>query len=198
MPASLTRRCRSLLATSRLITAIPSTRRPQHESNDPLFCDLRWPRLLPRPLKPGAHGEVNGQGIHQGLHDVSLFGSRPDRRPCPDSIPTFASMASPPSGRKEMEGGGAVERATCKCSSCPRSAGKVWAAIEKTTGKSFIYFNHVVKFRDVGMRGPWTSGGMEANYGIMGHTPNCFSPVDYLARRNPDGSASCTSACSTC
>jgi len=73
----------------------------------------------------------------------------------------------------------------------PEIGGKVWAAIDKTTGKSFIYFNHVVKFRDVSMRGPWTSGGMEANYGIMGHTPNCFSPVDYLARQNPDGSASC-------
>jgi hypothetical protein len=73
----------------------------------------------------------------------------------------------------------------------PEIGGKVWAAIDKTTGKPFIYFNHVVKFRDVSMRGPWTSGGIEANYGIIGHTPNCFSPVDYLVRRNADGSASC-------
>ncbi|MCX6925472.1 MAG: DUF5107 domain-containing protein, partial [Verrucomicrobia bacterium] len=73
----------------------------------------------------------------------------------------------------------------------PEIGGKVWAAIDKSTGKSFIYFNHVVKFRDISMRGPWTSGGIEANYGIIGHTPNCFSPVDYLTRRNPDGSASC-------
>jgi hypothetical protein len=73
----------------------------------------------------------------------------------------------------------------------PEIGGKVWAAIDKTTGRPFIYFNHVVKFRDVSMRGPWTSGGMEANYGIIGHTPNCFSPVDYLVRHNPDGSASC-------
>ena len=73
----------------------------------------------------------------------------------------------------------------------PEIGGKVWAAIEKSTGKPFIYFNHVVKFRDVSMRGPWTSGGMEANYGIMGHTPNCFSPVDYVARCQPDGSVSC-------
>ncbi len=73
----------------------------------------------------------------------------------------------------------------------PEIGGKVWAAIDRTTGRPYIYFNHVVKFRDVSMRGPWTSGGMEANYGIFGHTPNCFSPVDYLARRNPDGSASC-------
>ena len=73
----------------------------------------------------------------------------------------------------------------------PEIGGKVWAAIDKTTGKPFIYFNHVVKFRDVSMRGPWTSGGMEPNYGILGHTPNCFSPVDYVVRRNADGSASC-------
>src|SRR5215813_5147463 len=73
----------------------------------------------------------------------------------------------------------------------PEIGGKVWAAIAKSSGKSFIYFNHVVKFRDVSMRGPWTSGGMEPNYGIMGHTPNCFTPVDYLARRNSDGSVSC-------
>ena len=44
----------------------------------------------------------------------------------------------------------------------PEIGGKIWAAIEKSTGKSFIYYNHVVKFRDVAMRGPWTSGGIEA------------------------------------
>ena len=73
----------------------------------------------------------------------------------------------------------------------PEVGGKVWAAIEKSTGRSFLYYNHAVKFRDVSMRGPWTSGGMEANYGIIGHTPNCFSPVDYTTRHNPDGSVSC-------
>ena len=74
----------------------------------------------------------------------------------------------------------------------PEVGGKVWAAIDKTTGKPFIYFNHVVKFRDVSMRGPWTSGGIEANYGIIGHTPNCATPVDYVTRQDPDGSASVT------
>ena len=41
------------------------------------------------------------------------------------------------------------------------------------------------------MRGPWTSGGLEANYGIIGHTPNCATPVDYITRTNEDGSVSC-------
>jgi Domain of unknown function (DUF5107) len=73
----------------------------------------------------------------------------------------------------------------------PEIGGKIWSAIEKSTGKSFIYNNEVVKFRDVAMRGPWTSGGIEANYGIIGHTPNCSSPVDYLTKKNDDGSVSC-------
>ena len=73
----------------------------------------------------------------------------------------------------------------------PEIGGKIWAAIEKSTGKPFIYYNHVVKFRDIAMRGPWTSGGIEANYGIIGHTPNCSTPVDYLTRTNEDGSVSC-------
>ena len=72
----------------------------------------------------------------------------------------------------------------------PEIGGKIWTAIEKSTGKPFLYDNHVVKFRDIAMRGPWTSGGIEANYGIIGHTPNCATPVDYLTRQNPDGSAS--------
>jgi hypothetical protein len=72
----------------------------------------------------------------------------------------------------------------------PEIGGKIWSAVEKSTGKGFLYGNHVVKFRDVAMRGPWTSGGIEANYGIIGHTPNCATPVDYLTRQNPDGSAS--------
>lgn len=74
----------------------------------------------------------------------------------------------------------------------PEIGGKIWAATDKASGKPFIYYNHVVKFRDIAMRGPWTSGGIEANYGIIGHTPNCATPVDYTVRRDLfDGSVSC-------
>ncbi len=73
----------------------------------------------------------------------------------------------------------------------PEIGGKVWAAIERSTNRPFLYYNHAVKFRDVAMRGPWTSGGLEANYGIIGHTPNCATPVDYITRTNDDSSVSC-------
>ena len=73
----------------------------------------------------------------------------------------------------------------------PAEGGKLIGAIEKSTGKPFIYLNHVRKFRHIALRGPWTSGGIELNFGIVGHTPATATPVDYLFRKNPDGSASC-------
>lgn len=69
--------------------------------------------------------------------------------------------------------------------------GKIWGAIEKSTGKEFLYYNDVVKFRDVAYRGPWTSGGLEFNYGIMGHTSTGATPQDYIIKENEDGSVSC-------
>ena len=73
----------------------------------------------------------------------------------------------------------------------PEVGGKVWGAVDKTTGMEFIYNNHVVKFRDIAMRGPWTSGGIEFNFGIIGHAPTSSTPVDYVTRQKPDGSVSC-------
>ena len=73
----------------------------------------------------------------------------------------------------------------------PATGGKLIGAVEKSTQKDFIYYNHVQKFRSISMRGPWTSGGVEVNFGIIGHAPSTATPVDYLMRKNPDGSVSC-------
>ncbi len=73
----------------------------------------------------------------------------------------------------------------------PEVGGKVWGAIVKETGQEFIYRNEVMKFRDIALRGPWTSGGIEFNFGVIGHTPATATPVDYTCEENQDGSASC-------
>jgi tetratricopeptide (TPR) repeat protein len=73
----------------------------------------------------------------------------------------------------------------------PDMGGKVYGALDKKTGKYFIYFNNAVKFREIAMRGPWTSGGIEFNFGSIGHAPTTATPVDYCYRKNPDGSVSC-------
>ncbi|MCJ7628101.1 MAG: DUF5107 domain-containing protein, partial [Longimicrobiales bacterium] len=73
----------------------------------------------------------------------------------------------------------------------PEVGGKVWGAVVKETGHEFIYRNEVMKFRNIALRGPWTSGGIEFNFGVIGHTPSTASPVDYTLKENPDGSVSC-------
>ncbi len=73
----------------------------------------------------------------------------------------------------------------------PEVGGKVWGAVEKSGGEEFIYRNEVMKFRNISMRGPWTSGGIEFNFGIIGHHPSTATPVDYKIRENDDGSVSC-------
>ncbi len=73
----------------------------------------------------------------------------------------------------------------------PEVGGKVWGAVVKETGHEFIYRNEVMKFRNIALRGPWTSGGIEFNFGVIGHTPATATPVDYLLRENDDGSVSC-------
>ncbi|RAV28120.1 DUF5107 domain-containing protein [Sinomicrobium soli] len=73
----------------------------------------------------------------------------------------------------------------------PEIGGKVWTAYDKINKEYFLYNNEVVKFRDIAMRGPWVSGGIEANYGIIGHTPNSATPVDYKVMTRENGSVSC-------
>ncbi len=84
-----------------------------------------------------------------------------------------------------------LENPYIKVTIAPEIGGKILGAFEKSTGKAFIYTNNVVKFREIAMRGPWTSGGIEFNFGDIGHTPATSSPVDYVTRTNDDGSVSC-------
>jgi Flp pilus assembly protein TadD len=73
----------------------------------------------------------------------------------------------------------------------PAEGGKLIGAVEKSMNKDFIYYNRVRKYRQIALRGPWTSGGIEFNFGIKGHQATTATPVDYLTRKNPDGSVSC-------
>ena len=72
----------------------------------------------------------------------------------------------------------------------PEIGGKIWGAVDKITGEEFIYENDAVKFRDIAMCGPWTSGGIEFNFGIIGHHPMTAREVRWTIRTNEDGSVS--------
>jgi tetratricopeptide (TPR) repeat protein len=84
-----------------------------------------------------------------------------------------------------------LKNASIEVAVLPQAGGKVWGAREIATGRDFLYWNHVLKFRQIALRGPWTSGGIEWNFGVVGHAPWTATPVDYILRRNADGSVAC-------
>jgi tetratricopeptide (TPR) repeat protein len=121
----------------------------------------------PSPTRPG------GQGVQQRIY------------------PYFAFDELTAKGTDQTWNVVRMENPYIQAFILPAVGGKLAGAIEKSTQNAFIYYNHVLKFRNISMRGPWTSGGIEANFGIIGHAPSTATPVDYLVRRNPDGSVSC-------
>jgi hypothetical protein len=84
-----------------------------------------------------------------------------------------------------------LENDYIKLAVMPEMGGKVWEAVEKSCQYPFVFSTHVVKFRDISLRGAWTTGGLEFNFGDIGHATTASTPVDYFTRTNTDGSVSC-------
>lgn len=73
----------------------------------------------------------------------------------------------------------------------PDLGGKILEVIDKSTGQSMFYLNHVIKPGLVGQCGAWTSGGVEWNIGPQGHTVCAMQPVDVaILPRAADGARS--------
>ena len=118
--------------------------------------------------------------------------SDPEPMPLIGSIyPYFRFQGFSVEGRTQDWNTVRLENPYVKVLVMPDVGGKVWGAVEKSTGREFLYWNPVVKFREIAMRGPWTSGGIELNFGVIGHAPTTATPVDYLVQENSDGSVSC-------
>ncbi len=118
--------------------------------------------------------------------------SDPDPAPLIGPIyPYFKFHGYSAAGREQAWKMVSLENPYVRALVAPEIGGKVWGAFEKSKGREFIYWNKVVKFREIAMRGPWTSGGIEFNFGLIGHAPTTATPVDYVTMTNPDGSVSC-------
>ncbi len=70
----------------------------------------------------------------------------------------------------------------------PELGGRIYSALDKTTGYDFFYKQHVIKPALIGMLGSWISGGCEFNWPCH-HRPSTFMPTDYFISRDEDGSA---------
>lgn len=73
----------------------------------------------------------------------------------------------------------------------PEVGGKIWGITEKQTKYDIIYKNEALKFRNIATRGPWSSGGIEFNFGFFGHTPSAATPVNYKLEKRDNGDVVC-------
>lgn len=72
----------------------------------------------------------------------------------------------------------------------PEIGGRIYSALDKTTGYDFFYKQHVIKPALIGVLGSWISGGVEFNWPFH-HRASGFMPCDFWAEELSDGSAVC-------
>ncbi len=72
----------------------------------------------------------------------------------------------------------------------PAIGGRIYAALDKTTGYDFFYKQHVIKPALIGVLGSWVSGGVEFNWPFH-HRASGYMPCDYVIEHTDDGSAIC-------
>ncbi len=68
----------------------------------------------------------------------------------------------------------------------PELGGRIFRAIDKTTGYDFFYRQHVIKPALIGALGSWISGGVEFNWPYH-HRPSTFLPTDYEIEHEENG-----------
>ncbi len=72
----------------------------------------------------------------------------------------------------------------------PEIGGRIYAALDKTTGYDFFYRQHVIKPALIGALGSWVSGGLEFNWPFH-HRASGFMPCNFTTEEYPDGTVAC-------
>ncbi|MBI2505004.1 MAG: tetratricopeptide repeat protein [Candidatus Latescibacteria bacterium] len=70
----------------------------------------------------------------------------------------------------------------------PELGGRLYSAYDKAAGRELFYKTRVIKPALVALRGAWIAGGLEFNFPCS-HNYVTFSPVDWEARQEEDGTA---------
>ena len=83
-----------------------------------------------------------------------------------------------------------LENEYLKIEILPEIGGRIYSALDKTTGYDFFYKQHVIKPALIGVLGSWVSGGVEFNWPFH-HRASGFMPCDYRLETLPDGTAVC-------
>lgn len=101
--------------------------------------------------------------------------------PYPNAV-TADVRASEKPERRELRAV-VIENDYIRVTVLPEYGGRVFSAEDKTTGRDFLYRQHVIKPALIGLLGPWISGGIEFNWPTH-HRPSTFLPTDVTIEEN--------------
>ncbi len=83
-----------------------------------------------------------------------------------------------------------LENKYVKIEILPEIGGRIYSALDKTTGYDYFYKQHVIKPALIGVLGSWISGGVEFNWPFH-HRASGFMPCDFTVEQLEDGTAVC-------
>ena len=73
--------------------------------------------------------------------------------------------------KKKQVPAAVLENGHMKAVFLPELGGRLWQLFDKDHGRDLLYVNDVIRGSNLAVRGPWVSGGVEWNLGVIGHTP---------------------------
>lgn len=69
----------------------------------------------------------------------------------------------------------------------PQFGGKLWSLYDKDGKRQLLHVNPVFQPANLAIRNAWTSGGVEWNFGMTGHSPMTLSPLHTAVWHRADG-----------
>lgn len=67
------------------------------------------------------------------------------------------------------------------------TGGRLWSLIHRPTGRELLFRNPVFQPGNLALRDAWVAGGVEWNFGTIGHSTSTSSPVHAVRAQRPDG-----------
>jgi len=82
-----------------------------------------------------------------------------------------------------------LENKYLKATFTPELGGKLWSLFDKINNRELLLNNPVLQPGNLGLRNAWTSGGIEWNFGVLGHTYFTCDNVYAALLEAPDGNS---------
>ncbi|MEV8420657.1 DUF5107 domain-containing protein [Streptomyces niveus] len=80
-----------------------------------------------------------------------------------------------------------LENETLRATFLPDVGGRLWSLVHRPSGRELLFRNSVFQPGNLALRDAWVAGGVEWNFGTIGHSTTTASPLHAVRAQRPDG-----------